>query len=108
MKLQAAEKKLSNSKNILPTALPKEIVNCIASLSIVATESAHWGKKLDKLGKSKKPNPKSSSFSIPEWISILNNAHNVLTDNDWNYISIHVVSFISVSLTIFPSPVKKC
>lgn len=96
MKLQAAEKKLSSSKNILPTALPKEIVDCIASLSSVNNEIAHWGNKFDKMGSANKSNSRSSSISIPEWISILNNAHNVLTDNDWNYISVHVVSLLFI------------
>lgn len=91
-KLQSAEKRLNHSKNILPTALPKEIVNCIASLSYTINESAYWHNKFDKFVKLKQPDAKGSSISMAEWISILNNAHNVLTDNDWNYISLHVVS----------------
>ncbi|EUB57009.1 Myb-like protein L [Echinococcus granulosus] len=94
LKLQSAEKRLNHSKSILPTALPKEIVTCIASLSNTINESVYWYNKFDKFAKSKQSGAKDSSISMTEWISILNNAHNVLTDNDWNYISVHVLKSV--------------
>ncbi|VDM17066.1 unnamed protein product [Hydatigera taeniaeformis] len=93
-KLQSAEKRLIHSKNILPTALPKEIVNCIASLSTSINDSVYWHNKFEKLAKLKQFDTTGSSISMAEWISILNNAHNILTDHDWDYISVHVLKSV--------------
>uniref|UniRef100_A0A5K3ETG7 Myb-like domain-containing protein n=1 Tax=Mesocestoides corti TaxID=53468 RepID=A0A5K3ETG7_MESCO len=90
--LQSTEKQLDHSKYILPTALPKQLVNCIASLSTTINETSHWGNKFDQLAIGvKQTESRGPNISMVEWISIFNNAHNVLTDNDWNYISVHVL-----------------
>uniref|UniRef100_A0A5K3FUU9 Myb-like domain-containing protein n=1 Tax=Mesocestoides corti TaxID=53468 RepID=A0A5K3FUU9_MESCO len=77
---------------MLPTALPKQIVNCIASLSTTINETSYWGNKFHQLAiGAKQTESRGPNISMVEWISFLNNAHNVLTDNDWNYTSVHVL-----------------
>lgn len=105
--LQSAEKELSKSRKIISSAVPREITNFITSLSNVIPDSAQWTNKFEEMAKCKVDDTKSSCISLPEWISILSKAHTVLTDNDWNHISVHVVcSFFSIDIGLLL--VKKC
>ncbi len=100
--LQSAEEELAQTKSILPAALPKQIVNLIASLSTKVKENSVWVNKFDLLCKSEQPNQTGPKLPISEWVNILNNAHTVLTDSDWQYISNHVVSTIVFPQIILP------
>ncbi|VDL59259.1 unnamed protein product [Hymenolepis diminuta] len=92
--LQSAEKELSKSRKIISSAVPREITNFITSLSNVIPDSAQWTNKFEEMAKCKVDDTKSSCISLPEWISILSKAHTVLTDNDWNHISVHVLKSV--------------
>lgn len=90
--LTAAQKELERTKFILPAALPKQIINCIAMLSRKVKETARWNNQFEQLRSTPSSDARGSKMSLSDWISVLNDAHNVLTDNDWEYISNHVVS----------------
>lgn len=100
LELQQAEKELNKSRKILSSAVPQEITNCIASLCSVISDSTPWTNKFDEIVKCKTQSSKRYSLSIPEWITILNSAHGILTESDWNHISLHVVSFVVLPLNI--------
>nr|CDS28555.1 hypothetical protein HmN_000017400 [Hymenolepis microstoma] len=92
--LQSAEKELNKMGKIISSSVPREITNFVTSLSSIIPDSAQWKNKFGEMAKCKVTDSKSSGISLPEWISILSKVHTVLTDNDWNHISVHVLKSV--------------
>ncbi|VDN99438.1 unnamed protein product [Rodentolepis nana] len=92
--LQSTEKELKKIGKIISSSVPCEITNFVTSLSNIIPDSAQWKNKFGEMAECKLSDSKSSGISLSEWISILSKAHTVLTDNDWNHISVHILKSV--------------
>uniref|UniRef100_A0A0X3PGQ8 snRNA-activating protein complex subunit 4 n=2 Tax=Schistocephalus solidus TaxID=70667 RepID=A0A0X3PGQ8_SCHSO len=90
-KLLRIEKEITRTNYINSAALPKEIVNLIVSRAKRYVHDQNLTHTLHRLKTTATSVQSYPRLSTGEWLEILDSAHHVLTEADWEYISKHVV-----------------
>ncbi|BHF72935.1 Myblike DNAbinding domain-containing protein [Sparganum proliferum] len=90
-KLLGIEEEITKTNYVIPAALPKEIVNLIVSRAKRNLDDQNLTHKLLRLRTAENSLQSYPRLSTGDWLEILDSAHNILTEADWEYISKHVV-----------------